>query len=242
MSGEGVREQHDIVAVAIKRLQLFAPEEGYYLAFSGGKDSVVIKRLADMAGVKYDAHYSVTTIDPPELIHFIRMWHSDVRWEHPKRPFLAEMAERGFPMRMNRWCCADYKEKGGRDRFVITGIRWAESARRKNTRQMTEFCPTQGKRLLHPIIDWSDGDVWQFIRENKIPYCKLYDEGFDRIGCLLCPLARKAARRREAERYPRYVEMFRRAFRKIYANKKARGFTSVDRWHDGDEMFDWWMK
>ncbi len=59
------------IEVAIERLRMFEPEAGYYLAFSGGKDSVVIKALADMDKVKYDAHYNVTSVDPPELVRFI---------------------------------------------------------------------------------------------------------------------------------------------------------------------------
>ena len=62
----------DKVQIAIDRLRTFEPPDGYYLAFSGGKDSCVIKALADMAGVHYDAHYSLTTVDPPELVRFIR--------------------------------------------------------------------------------------------------------------------------------------------------------------------------
>lgn len=62
----------DKVEVAIERLRAFEPLEGYHLAFSGGKDSVVIKALADMAGVKYDAHYSVSSVDPPELVQFVK--------------------------------------------------------------------------------------------------------------------------------------------------------------------------
>ena len=57
---------------AIDRLQTFEPPEGYYLAFSGGKDSQTIYHLAQEAGVKFDAHYNVTGIDPPELVYFIR--------------------------------------------------------------------------------------------------------------------------------------------------------------------------
>ena len=60
------------VEVAVMRLQEFEPPEGYYLAFSGGKDSIVIYDLAVRAGVKFDAHYSLTTVDPPELVHFIK--------------------------------------------------------------------------------------------------------------------------------------------------------------------------
>ena len=68
----------DKVDKAIERLQTYEPQEGYYLCFSGGKDSVVIKALADMAGVKYDAHYNVTGIDPPALVAFIKKYHQAI--------------------------------------------------------------------------------------------------------------------------------------------------------------------
>ena len=66
------------VELSITVLRSFEPAEGYYLAFSGGKDSVVVKALCDMAGVKYDAHYSVTSVDPPELVWFIKEYYPDV--------------------------------------------------------------------------------------------------------------------------------------------------------------------
>lgn len=74
----------DKVEVAIKRFQTFEPSDGYYLSFSGGKDSCVIKALADMAEVKYDAHYSVTSVDPPELLKFIKKYHPDVSRDVPR--------------------------------------------------------------------------------------------------------------------------------------------------------------
>ena len=74
---------NDKVDKAIMRLKTYEPEEGYYLCFSGGKDSCAIKALADMAGVKYDAHYNVTGIDPPELVQFIKTEHADVEFEKP---------------------------------------------------------------------------------------------------------------------------------------------------------------
>lgn len=60
------------VKASMERMKAFEPQEGYLLAFSGGKDSVALKALADMAGVKYTAHYNVTSVDPPELVRFIR--------------------------------------------------------------------------------------------------------------------------------------------------------------------------
>ena len=72
------------IDLSLQRIETFHPSEGLYLAFSGGKDSVVCKRLLDMAGAKYDAHYRVTSVDPPELVRFIRDVYGDVDREVPR--------------------------------------------------------------------------------------------------------------------------------------------------------------
>ena len=72
----------DKVELAIQRLKAFEPPEGYYVAFSGGKDSQCIYHLCQMAGVKFDAHYNVTSVDPPELVKFIKTHYPDVKFEH----------------------------------------------------------------------------------------------------------------------------------------------------------------
>ena len=130
----------DKVEKAIQRLKLYEPEEGYYLCFSGGKDSVVIKALADMAEVKYDAHYNVTSVDPPELVRFIRNEYPEVAFEHQydkngKRITMWSLiaSKKIPPTRRFRYCCAYLKESGGGGRLKITGVRWAESVRRKKT-------------------------------------------------------------------------------------------------------------
>jgi len=227
----------DKVAISVDRIKSFEPLDGYYLAFSGGKDSVVLKALTLMAGVKFDAHYSVTTIDPPELVRFIRSNHPDVIWERPAKPFLSRLVEKGFPLRKQRWCCSEFKEKGGHGRFVLTGIRKAESFKR-SSRKMIETCfKDLSKKYLNPIFDWSDAEVWEFIRGHNIPYCSLYDEGFKRIGCVMCPM--NYWRKREAERWPGFKHSFLLAFRKLYERAKER--PSFQRWKSGDEVFEWWL-
>ncbi len=128
----------DLVEMSIDRFRLFEPEEGYYLAFSGGKDSVVIKALADMAGVKYDAHYTLTSVDPPELVQFIKTF-DDVQIDRPKdkdgnQITMWNLIQRKKmpPTRIVRYCCKELKEMGGQGRLVVTGVRWAESPNRKN--------------------------------------------------------------------------------------------------------------
>lgn len=137
----------DKVEVAIKRLQTFEPEEGYFLAFSGGKDSVVVKALADMAKVKYDAHYSITSVDPPELVQFIKTfddvtmerqyWKKDGVYHKKGDPITMWnlIPEKKMPpTRLVRYCCEFLKETQGQDRIVVTGVRKAESVNRAKNR------------------------------------------------------------------------------------------------------------
>lgn len=227
----------DKVKIAIERLKTFEPPEGYYLAFSGGKDSQCIYHLAQMAGVKFDAHYNVTTIDPPELVYFIRKHYPDVIWNRPDKPFLSLLPEKGFPTRQNRWCCSIYKEQGGTGRKILTGIRKAESNKR-NSRRMVEQCYRDASKIyINIIIDWDNSDVWDFIKTNNLSYCYLYDEGFKRLGCVMCPMSTRQVR--EAERWPKMKEQFRKAFHKLYEKRGSR--PAFSRWKDADEMFQWWI-
>lgn len=110
MSGE----LKDKIRQSIERIKLFEPPEGYYVAFSGGKDSVVVKTLVDMAEVKYDAHYNVTTVDPPELVRFIREQFPDVIFEKPKRTMRQLILYHMYPpTRFMRYCCEHLKEANG---------------------------------------------------------------------------------------------------------------------------------
>jgi phosphoadenosine phosphosulfate reductase len=232
----------DKVANAIEMLRQFEPIEGYYLAFSGGKDSCVIKQLAIESGVKFDAHYSVTTIDPPELVRFIRDMHPDVDFMRPKVGFFTRLVEQGSPpFPQARWCCKEFKENGGDGRFVITGIRGDESNKRAG-RRMVEVCMKSklGKRYLNIIHDWSSSDVWDFIRMRGIEYCSLYDEGFDRLGCVMCPMASTERTRREVERWPKIARAFEKAFDRIYERRVKENHPIIKRFSSGHAMYVGW--
>ena len=87
----------DKVKVAIDRIKTFEPAEGYYVAFSGGKDSVVILDLVKRAGVKFDAHYNITGIDPPELYYFIRDQHPEVERHRPEMTMWSLIVKKMMP-------------------------------------------------------------------------------------------------------------------------------------------------
>lgn len=233
----------DKVAVAIDRLRYYEPkDQPYFLAFSGGKDSTVILDLAKRAGVKYEAYYNLTTVDPPELVRFIRNEYPDVIWNKPKHTMWQLIVKNRMPpTRIARYCCRELKEQYGAGRTIITGVRWAESAKR-SSRNLYEGCYTDGsKHFLHVVIDWSDDDVWEYIRSQGLPYCTLYDEGFKRIGCIMCPQSRRKLREEQVRRWPKYKDAYLRAFGRCVDKMKADGIKS-ENWNSAEDMYRWWMQ
>jgi phosphoadenosine phosphosulfate reductase len=241
----------DKIERAIELLRLHEPEEGYYLAFSGGKDFCVIKELAIRAGVRFEAVYNHTTVDPPELMNFMRKHHKDVRWNRmQKQPMLRMVAEANKvpPTRLGRWCCEKYKEGGGAGRLRIIGVRAAES--RNRARNWTEYMVKEGSgkmsgSYLCPIVYWSDEDVWNFILEENIPYCSLYDEGFTRLGCVGCPLAGPTGQDREFARWPAFEKAWKRAvianWEKWHAVPTLKGEPRYQsRFKTGEDFWRWW--
>ena len=250
---------------SFEKTALSMSPNGYYLAFSGGKDSQVIYGLAKMAGVKFEAHYHLTTVDPPELVQFIRKEYPDVVISHPEKSMWQLIRERGFPpTRKIRYCCSDLKEQGGRGKFVITGVRWEESKRRQETRgeveivrpkaplillnndndkrrRMLESCAISGKRILNPIIDWKDEDVWYFINHKVGVHCSLYDCGFSRLGCIGCPLASIKKRKMELERYPKYDAAYLKAFERMLLERKKSKITEDAIWETPEDVYRWWL-
>ena len=222
--------------------------DGYYLAFSGGKDSCVIKQLAIESGVKFKAWYNLTTIDPPELVQFIKRHHAEVSWNKPKMPMMMKLLDKsnGPPTRLSRWCCEIYKEQGGLGAFKIIGVRVAESARR--ARLWKEFQPHRkdgSGSIIAPIAYWTDKDVWSFIRSRNLPYCELYDQGFKRLGCVGCPIAGEAAMKVMFARWPKYERMWKRAVFKFW--EKWHGVPTLkgnERWFESkgsaQGLWDWW--
>lgn len=98
--------------------------------------------------------------------------------------------------------------------------------------------------LVNPIYDWSDAEVWEYIHENNIAYNELYDMGYSRVGCILCPLANKREKQRDILTFPAYKERYIKAFEKMLEVRKARGKDDGNggAWKDAESVFKWWIE
>ena len=241
-------------ALALK----YDKENGYFLAFSGGKDSQCLLHLAQMGGVKFKANMSLTSIDPPSVIRFVRHHYPEVVLHSPKESIYSLAVKRKIlPTMRVRWCCADLKESSSAGKVTLTGVRAAESVRRSKRNEVEvsnkkysgdidgfyewskeqigkkhikinedEFSMTSDNEvrciggrdtiIINPIFTWSEKDVWDFLNDVcQVPHCELYDEGFHRIGCILCPMSSPRQKQIEIKRYPHVKKNWIKAIKEI---------------------------
>lgn len=170
------------------------------------------------------------------------------------------------PTRLVRYCCSVLKETGCANRYIATGVRWDESTARMQReefekiankkkdkekftikmlmndndkrRRMNELCMQQNKMVVNPIIDWTHRDVWEYINSEKIETCELYQCGYDRVGCIGCPMAGKK-REREFEDFPQYKKLYIHAFERMLKERERRGKENT--WKTGEDVFAWWI-
>ncbi|GHV90429.1 hypothetical protein AGMMS50268_09320 [Spirochaetia bacterium] len=275
----GVRDK---IKISIDRIKTFEPMAlsingaGFYVCISGGKDSSVIQELCVMAGVKCEFVHNHTSVDYPETIYFIREEKKRMeaagfifRIEYPRysdgrqKTMWNGIHRKGLPTRISRWCCAELKEVGGIGRYCITGVRWEESAKRRNRgvheeltgskedkvilnndndmrRRLSESCIPKRKFILNPIIDWDEGEVWEFIKLRGVPINPLYTQGFKRVGCIGCPISHYG--RRDLDNMPKYKNCYYMAVVKHFEYRKEHGLKLNGVMESPDSYFEWWLR
>jgi len=224
------------IETAIAIIRQNEPPEGYYVADSGGKDSGVVVDLCKQSGVKFDAHYNVSPIDPPEVYQFLKQYRPETQWDYYARGFWKGKA--GLPTRRFRWCCALIKEAGGIGRTKITGIRWAESSKRKSRCMIETHKKFPNTFFLHPIICWSDKECQEYYDITHIPRVCLYEQGFKRVGCIGCPQDR-VHRLAGLERYPKIAHNW-RAYADRYFDAHPNT-PSLKLLGSKSTYWDWWL-
>ena len=257
---EKVRYSVDLIRKSEKMALRLDPENGFYNTFSGGKDSQVLYHLMKMAGVKAKTHMNLTSVDPPEVIRFVKQHYPEVELIKPRMSIYDMAKKKGIlPTMRLRWCCAEYKEKSGAGKVTLIGVRKQESARRakreeisinikgkrteetfdqwsEHEEQMVTCVGGKDKILVSPIIYWTERDVWEFLNANNIPHCKLYDEGNTRIGCLCCPMSNHRQKLKDIRKYPHVKRGWIKAIQWLIDNRYTNNnFT------DAETGFNWWI-
>ena len=232
---------------AIRLLQLIPQDGDIEVSYSGGKDSDVILELAKMAGIPYRAIYKATTIDPPQTIAHAREMGAEVI--HPKKTFFQLISEKGFPSRFQRFCCSALKEYKIYDR-AIQGIRRSESRKRAENYKEPEICRVYSAKekvkVYLPILEWTNQDVEEFIKERNIKCHPLYYRGgqFDvtkRLGCIGCPLQSRKKRIQEFMENPKLLKAWIRAGQKRYTSEAYQNGKANFKFKDAFEVMGYML-
>lgn len=243
---------------------------------SGGKDSAVCREIVRRSGIPFEIQHNLTTADAPPTVYYVRKIFKELEeqgiscsisypyYKNQRVTMWSLIPMKKFPpTRLQRYCCQVLKEEAGQNRFITTGVRWAESVKRKNNRgvyenftrdpkkkiilnndndeerRLFESCTIKGKRICNPIVDWRDADVWTYIESEHLEVNPLYFEGFLRVGCLGCPMAGRH-RWTEFRLFPAYKQAYIRAFGRMLERIQEEGIET--KWKTAMDVFDWWME
>ena len=271
----------DLEQTAMERLRLASDmsqriyKQPLLITYSGGKDSDCLLRLAQNSGIPFEVLHSLTTADAPETVRHVKDTFRKLELRGVKCTIDTHKKPDGTnvtmwnliprklmpPTRLVRYCCAELKETGGKGRFIATGVRWAESVKRKSrgvmeaihrdkekriimmddndeNRMLIENCQLKRTRTVNPIIDWKEKDVLDYCADQKVTMNPLYACGWKRVGCVGCPMAGKH-RITEFARYPKIKAAYIRAFGRMLDERRKRDLPCA--WRTGEDVMHWWM-
>lgn len=270
--------------IAIERIKLASQislhqyGEPLICAYSGGKDSDVMLSLFQRADIPFEVQNSHTTVDAPPTVYHIRKVFKELEGKgikatinmpklngKPITMWTLIPYKRMPPTRIARYCCDVLKEQAGGGRMVATGVRWAESTKRKSRnpyeivskkenrisigdevmlnndnderRRFFERCELKAKSVVNPIIDWTDAEIWDYYNTECPHKNPMYDMGYYRVGCVGCPMA-SSGRWKEFADFPTYERAYKRAFKEMLDILGAKN----TRWKDEEDVFRWWME
>ncbi len=189
-----------------------------YVSFSGGKDSLTTLDLTRTAVKKpVKVFFANTGIEFPETVEFAREFCKKNNIElievEAGDAFWENLPSFGPPAKDFRWCCKVCKlapintvmeecTRGGRKCLTIDGKRRYESFARSHIAPKEENPFIPGQVSVFPIRDWRAIEVWLYLFYRRLPYNPLYDLGFERVGCWLCPAELSAEYYRFKELHP----------------------------------------
>lgn len=196
------------IETAIKFIKAICSQHNVALAYSSGKDSVVLAYLAKEAKAKVEKFHNVTTIDPKGTIGFAQKNQCTI--VRNRLSFLDLVEKKGFPTQFRRFCCKELKEKYYAD-YALYGIRKNESVKRDKCYSEMDDIYYYTKKIytnrFFPLLYFTNEDIENIINKHSLECHPLYynSEGRfcvdRRLGCIGCPLQGDRGKR-EYKQYP----------------------------------------
>jgi len=104
----------------------------------------------------------------------------------------------------------------------------------------------QKDTVVNPIYEWTDEDVWTYLRSNNYPHNPMYEMGYHRVGCVGCPMATYKQKKKEFADFPGVKQQYIKAFDEMLKVRIAEGKTNTDKygnnWNNGEEVYNWWVQ
>ena len=173
------------------------------------------------------------------------------------------------PLRKVRYCCEHLKERPvpQQGRAILSlGVRKYESVGRRKKRdeleivsdkkrgdsiimpfdnsekrRIFETCYQDNQRRINPLAYWTDSDIWSYSKDVGLEQCGLYNEGFERLGCIGCPMARRVGREQEFRRWPKFKAQYLRTFGHMLEDRRTLGLPVLDFASTPEQWFEWWL-
>lgn len=223
----------------------------FHVAFSGGKDSIVLLDLVKKALPKtsFLVVFGNTGMEFPDTYKLVDIVEQQCK-EEGVAFYRAESHFRpmeswklfGPPSRVLRWCCSVHKatpqtlkirEILGKNDYIgsdIVGVRSHESATRANYDYESYGKKQRGQYSLNPILDWSSAEIWLYIFTNGLEINEAYKKGNARAGCLFCPMSSGKADYFRNKCYPEEIQKYTDAIRLAVDDSEPDSYISNGGW------------
>jgi len=201
----------------------------FHVAFSGGKDSIVLLDLVKKALPKdeFVVVFGDTQMEFPDTYDVVDKVEAQcqaegIRFYRAKSHMEVLESWRQFapPSRVLRWCCSVHKStpqviklrevlgKSDYSGLAFVGVRGAESVRRSEYEFESNGMKQRGQRSANPILDWTSFEVWLYIYFNNLVINNAYKKGSQRVGCLCCPMGGSKADYIQYSNYKKEIDAF----------------------------------
>ena len=230
------------ISEAISILTANECTEGFSVRFSGGKDSCVLKHLIERSGCVAKYYYLETTLESDMMANFIKDKHPEVEWIHPEKSVCDLIREyKMMPTLYNRFCCKHIR-RGVDSRLTdeqqctVLGKRQSDIMLDRKSLDPV-LVKENGHKVINPLYNWSDADIWEYINENNIELPGTYAIYGKSFNCALCIMYYVETKKQLVEAHPEIAERLKNACFDAWENNELLH----ENFPEPDDYWNWFL-